>query len=371
MKKITRIAALLAAGALLFGAVGCSDDDDGGETGGVEVKASVTPAIALEEGTNSTYVITCTVTGDTFSADAKSLNKDDVIPAGYLELTASDSKVTISEVKVSEKFTDTVGKVSIKVTAADGAKSGTITAKLLKGTLTDTTDTVTATGISYTIKGDESQQGGGDGTPDAWTLAGKVGDITITEGYSFSGKSADGYTKSAKLTAIGSDATIIYDNVELDGEKGNLTLTIANYAGTGVGKTKSKVTTKEDLEAGYSDDKLKPSASNNNKAVLPETVQYKSNSKGLVIKRDALKISGVKGSVKLTVKWGVTSSKAESDRNLEVTIGSGETEEIAMPLSTTNAKENSFDVEGGENGVDVYIGASNEVYIDSITITTE
>lgn len=159
MKKLSRIAALLAAGALLFGAVGCSDsDDDGGKTGGgVEVTASVAPAIALEEGEDDTYVVTCTVTGDTFSADAKSLGKGDEIPAGYLELTANDSKVTISEVKVSEKFTDTVGKVSIKVTAAAGAKSGTITAKLLKGALTDTTDTVTATSISYTIKVDEGK----------------------------------------------------------------------------------------------------------------------------------------------------------------------------------------------------------------------
>ena len=371
MKKITRIAALLAAGALLFGAAGCSSDDDGDEKDGVKVTASVETAIELEKGTNGTYVVTCTVTGDTFSANAKGLEVDAPIPADYLKLTASDSKVTISEVKVSEKFTDTVGKVSIKVAAADGAKSGTIKAELLKGTLTNTTDTVTATSISYTIKGDEGQQGGGDGTPDAWTLAGKVGDITITEGYSFSGKSDTGYTKSGKLTVIGSDATIIYDNVELDGEKGNLTLTIANYAGTGVGKTKASVKTSDALAAALTDDNLKPSASNNNKASLPSTVQYKSNSKGLVIKRDALKISGVKGSVKLTVKWGVTSSKATSDRNLEVTIGSGETEEIAMPLNSTAATENSFDVEGGENGVDVYIGASNEVYIDSITITTE
>ena len=156
MKKLSRIAALLAAGALLFGAVGCSDsDDDGGDAGGgVEVTASVAPAIELEEGKSGTYVVTCTVIGDTFSAEAKSLDKGDEIPDSYLNLTASDSKVVISEVKVSEKFTDTVGKVSIKVAAAVGAKSGTITAKLLNGTLTDTTDTVTATSISYTIKDD-------------------------------------------------------------------------------------------------------------------------------------------------------------------------------------------------------------------------
>ena len=367
MKKITRIAALLAAGALLFGAVGCSGDDDGDEKDGVKVTASVEPAIELEEGKDGTYVVTCTVTGDTFSANAKGLEVNEPIPADYLKLTASDSKVTISEVKVSEKFTDTVGKVSIKVAAADGAKSGTIKAELLKGTLTDTTDTVTATPISYTIKGDEGQQGGGDGTPDSWTFAGKVGGITITEGYSFSGSSSTGYTKSGKLTAIDSNATIIYENVELDGEEGNLTLTIANYAGTGVGADKSKATvkTKEALEAELTAEKLK--------TTLPSTVQYKSNSKGLVIKRDALKISGVKGSVKLAVKWGTTgNSSAANNRNLEVTVGAdGETQEIGNRDKTSDAFIDDFDVEGGEDGVDVYIGASNEVYIDSITITTK
>ena len=187
MKKLSRIAALLAAGALLFGAAGCSDDDDGGETGGVEVKASVTPAIELEEGGDGTYVVTCTVTGDTFSAEAKLLDAGATIPATYLKLTASDSNVTISEVKVSEKFTDTVGKVSIKVTAADGAKSGTIKAELLKGTLTNTTDTVTAS-IGYKIKGDESE----GGTVNAvWTFKG----VTFGEG------TLAGLTNGSKLSS--------------------------------------------------------------------------------------------------------------------------------------------------------------------------
>ena len=153
MKKLSRIAALLAAGALLFGAVGCSDSDD---DGGVGVTATVGSKIELEEGKGGTYVVTFSVTGDTFSDGTQSLGVNAPIPDGYLKLTAGD-KVTISEVKVSEKFTDTVGKVSIKVTAAVGATDGTITAELLKGTLKNTTDTVTATPISYTIKGDKSE----------------------------------------------------------------------------------------------------------------------------------------------------------------------------------------------------------------------
>ena len=159
MKKLSRIAALLAAGALLFGAVGCSDDDNGGGFVGVQVNASVAPAITLDEGgTVGAYVVTFSVIGDTFSDDIKSINVAVPTIREYLKLTASDTNVIIGDVTVNARFNDTEGKVNIKVAALDGAKSGTIKVELLEGMLKNTTGTVTATPlISYTIKGDEDK----------------------------------------------------------------------------------------------------------------------------------------------------------------------------------------------------------------------
>lgn len=97
--------------------------------------------------------------------------------------------------------------------------------------------------------------------------------------------------------------------------------------------------------------------------------QYRA-AQGLLIKRDALKITGVKGKVKLTVGHYLSSKKSEDDRRLEVTIGdSGTTVEIPNPETTSGSRLPDYVVtfDAGE-GTNIYIGASNELYIQDIKI---
>ena len=182
--------------------------------------------------------------------------------------------------------------------------------------------------LSNTGAGGGGGGGGGAGkTTDSWTV-----------------ENISQFTNLTSKDVISSDITIA-------GASGNLQLT-ASATGTGVGTTKMSTT--------------------------PSSYQYVAN-KGLLIKKDALKIAGVKGSVKLTIEWYCNSdeaSKQESERRvLEVTVGAdGETKTQAVNMVGTTGKTQgkmddfALDVAGGENGVDIYIGASNELYIQKITI---
>ena len=136
-------------------------------------------------------------------------------------------------------------------------------------------------------------------------------------------------------SAAGIDA-----DYNLAGASGNLNLTFTK-SGTGVGITKG-------------------------------TPAYKKHGSGTIIKRDCLKISEVKGSVKLTITYGITSKKDAGDRYLEVTVGSdGTTVQTSNPVQSTNPETYTVDIDGGTDGVDVYIGASNETYIAAISITEQ
>ena len=83
----------------------------------------------------------------------------------------------------------------------------------------------------------------------------------------------------------------------------------------------------------------------------------KTDEYGLCIKKDALKIAGVKGSVKLTV--GDTTALQTVNK-----VGTS---------NETKGKMDNYEVtfDGGAAGKDVYIGASNEVYISKITIAAQ
>lgn len=85
---------------------------------------------------------------------------------------------------------------------------------------------------------------------------------------------------------------------------------------------------------------------------------------GLLIKRDALKIEGIKGSVKATIKWRLNGS---SNRNLEVTVGN-ETKTYESGTAKGDKEDVVVTFDGGADGTTLYIGASNELYIKSITI---
>jgi len=190
-------------------------------------------------------------------------------------------------------------------------------------------------------------------TTDSWDLSKTAVEKFTVNGYAYSGTGSD-YTYTA-ATALSTTAAILAEDYVYAGASGNLNLTISKYSGTGVGNSKAGVTTAPDWNA-----------TSNNKP--GNSVQWKTHDKGLIIKRDGIKISGVKGSVKLKITFGITSKKDENNRFLEVTVGSGETVKTSNPVQSTDPTTYSVDVEGGTEGVDVYIGASNELYLQSITI---
>lgn len=173
MKKLSKLAALLAATALLFGAIGCSNDDDDEP----KITASDTKIELDADGTESEFTVTFTVSGDTFSDLTKSLSADATIPAENLALIPSDDKVTVSEVKTAAAITDTEAKVSFKLKAAEGAKSGTIKAEIKAGTLTN--NSTPSTTFGYTIKGDNP--GTGDDDDDTFTSQTLTVDVTEVE----------------------------------------------------------------------------------------------------------------------------------------------------------------------------------------------
>ena len=150
MKKLAKLAALLAAGALALGFAACSGDDDNDPPKKPEVTATATltgSAGMLKIGEPEDVKAKLTVDGDTFI--------DGDIKSG-IELTAG-AGVTAT-VKTAEKSADKKSaELTISVTAAEGAQAGAITAKIKADVLTDTSEPVTADGsIAYKID---------DGTP--------------------------------------------------------------------------------------------------------------------------------------------------------------------------------------------------------------
>ena len=90
-----------------------------------------------------------------------------------------------------------------------------------------------------------------------------------------------------------------------------------------------------------------------------------------MIKKDALKLAGVKGKVKLTINWYMASVKTAGDRNLEVTGGSDGTPVEKGCTASKDQPAYTVSFDGGEDGKDVFIGASNEILIKSITIEAQ
>ena len=151
MKKITRIAALLAAGALLFGAFGCSSGGDGDETPSGTTPVSYTLKAGTPNFDNGSLEVsgmdTTEDTGDdTFKMTLKPTGKDAVTVTGTWELTTENSFVC--------KPTEDVEINGINVTKATGAT----------GTLNDDDSiTLTVEGVSLVfVKNEDS-----GGTPPA------------------------------------------------------------------------------------------------------------------------------------------------------------------------------------------------------------
>nr|MCR4743961.1 Ig-like domain-containing protein [Lachnospiraceae bacterium] len=124
---------------------------------------------------------------------------------------------------------------------------------------------------------------------------------------------------------------VISEDITLAGDSGNLNLTLS-AEGTGVGTSVKNAT------------------------------KFVNHSSGLKIKNDALMISGVTGNVELTINYKNTGG---SERNLEVTVGAdGTTVETAVEGKAEGTYTTTIDADD----TNIYIGASNEIAIASITI---
>ena len=90
------------------------------------------------------------------------------------------------------------------------------------------------------------------------------------------------------------------------------------------------------------------------------------------VKNDFLKITGVKGAAKLTVKWAMNSAQTAGSRSLEVTIGNDKTKCVAVPCNDKKGEQDAYVVSfDAGSGTDVYIGASNEIALISVSVSAQ
>ncbi|MBD5428755.1 MAG: hypothetical protein HDR39_05460 [Treponema sp.] len=216
-------------------------------------------------------------------------------------ITGTDSKAVTW--KSSDETVATVDSNG-KVTAID-AGTATITATAINGKDVTCTVTVTATTPTTTP---------GTASEDEWNFVGKVNEAPYKD-----------FNKDSP-TAIDSDKSVL-------GKKGNLKLDFLKN-GTKVGDTQGT--------PGY--------------RYIDDT--------GLCIKRDALKIDGIKGLVTVTIQWCV---KSTTPRNLEVTVN-GETKTASSGNTSGDLPDYTRDFDGGSEGTTLYIGTSEQLFFKSITI---
>lgn len=115
--------------------------------------------VALTTGEEKTGNATITVENTTFSDALKALNEGDEIPDDYLALNAG-GKVTVSNVKVATKATDTAIEITFTVTAGNEAGADAIKATLKADALKDYNKQVFASGsIAFTVKEKETVAG--------------------------------------------------------------------------------------------------------------------------------------------------------------------------------------------------------------------
>ena len=315
----------------------------------VTAKATVTKEETTTEG-STTKTENVDVTADVSWEGATVTNgKVDTSNEGTLTITATykygdgaNDKLTSAAVNLEvagswQAGTETISNADLGLTANEATSADE---KVATAEKTDSGITIEAVGegsTTVTVK----DSSGNVATVDVTVSAG--GSIT-TKVHKYAVVTEDKWTLKGLTTlgssTVSSSAAAISADYEMNGESSNLKL-LFSANGTGVGKTTN-------------------------------SPQYKSHNSGLVIKKDALKISGIKGSAKVTVQWGITSKKNENDRYLEITVGAnGTTQQFSNPTQSTDATTTSVDVEGGTDGVDVYIGTSNELYFVDITVTAK
>ena len=225
----------------------------------------------------------------------------------------------------------------------------------------DKTDVVTAEkterGVNLTAKGAGTAtvtvtEGEGESAKKATIAVSVETNGSWTEGYpkvtKYGFVTADSWTITEGVYTNIKDAT---ENYDLKGASDVLTATFykAGANGHGAVKTSGKVS-----YGGYGDWAEAPAIS------------------GGKVKNDFLKITGVKGAAKLTVKWAMNSAKDAGNRNLEVTIGNDKTKCVEVPCNAKKGEQDAYVVSfDAGSGTDVYIGASNEILLISVSITAQ
>ena len=157
---------------------------------------------------------------------------------------------------------------------------------------------------------------------------------TIFDTWNFVNQTSAAYSDLGTPDGTNLKAVSLNSDIPVKGEKNELTLTLSKDS-TKKGKTTS-------------------------------TPNYKYRAEdGLCIKGAALKIENVPAGARLTIEWRSLGTDA---RNLEVTVGDGNTVETAINGSGDQA---DYVTTIGSSAQTVYIGAKNELYMRRITIDSD
>lgn len=317
MKKLSRIAALLAATAMLFGAVSCSNGDD---TGGDPVEPD-------QSGPSTT-----------FKSETVEVDFQGVTVVSITDGKIADESIVSCEIKdgtklfiTSKKAGTTIltAKITVKVDNVEQPGTGTITV------------TVADTGkISYVPKWEGEGEPTDPENPDVPATATNVSfDLTKEGSYATQISAIQGIPTKTN-TGIGDGAIYLTQDETLVGSDG---------------------TTKIVLYSAASANQLK----------------YNSDTAGLIMKTKtspSMEIQGIVGKVKVTVQWTINGKKAANDRNISVKIGDndvitvGNSDTTSAETTPVQMKAISGTFDFGTGGKAVTIDTSNELGVTGIII---
>ena len=322
------------------------------------------------EGVTVNVTIPQSTTKTIYSTGKVETTKADVTAEiTYAGATVTDGKVDISSVEAGDSLTITAsytadGKtytsepVTLKVTAGFESKTATVannevTLGLVATGTADTSDETVATAVI-----DSSN---------ITITSHKKGTATITV------TSADGKSATIDVTvdADGSITTTVHMYVEATEDSWNFVLTEKDTDGNYLyGSVVFKNTTNLPAKT------VLPGASGNlNITVTGDKVQVnsaKANNNvlyGVMVKNTPLTISSIKGKVTLTVVWG---TESKTDRSLSVKVGSADAVETSATGKNIKNETETYAVSfDAGDGTDVVIGATNDSFIKTITVSAQ
>ena len=342
-----------------------------GETEIAKIKVTVsstgaitTSIVKYEAFTEDTEEVTNNVATLGLVGASVTSDKDD-----YVTATLSDdkSKITIKSVAQAD------AAVTAKITVTD-AKSKTVTftvtearsGELTLGTITPFQREAPVKGTDYTVDG-LNFKAIGDNKDNIELSTSETFDTTETL-TSYTATLTDGTKYYVRLKAENdvyaeSKAASFTANNGGSVSTGSFDLLTSNLAEIAVGtENKAALEANKTLTSGGLTLTLSAVATGVGTTTGNCTSWCYVSEKGILIKKQAMKLEGLTSGTTLTI---VAYQNSTTDRNLEVTIGStGTTEETAM--GTTKGTKTYTKALISDD--DIYIGASNEIYIQSITV---